>query len=81
MTDQERIAHGVSESFWIEQALIADQGIPAVGDKKPVPPDPEYADMFYETAKVHAAAAWATADMAEVVPLPVSEETPLEAAA
>jgi hypothetical protein len=66
--EQEIVAHGVAESFWIGQALTPGM-------------DPEFANMFAETAEVHAAAAWATADMAEVITLPVGEATVLEAAA
>ncbi len=53
MTAHEKdiVAHGVAESFWLEQALQPGM-------------DPEFADMFAETAEVHVAAAWATADMA-----------------
>jgi hypothetical protein len=65
--EQEVIAHGIAESFWAGQALQPDT-------------DPEFANMFYDTAAVHAAAVWATESMAEVISLPVGE-APLEAAA
>lgn len=64
MTAQEQIAHGVAESFWVGQAL--QPGI-----------DAEFAEMFYDTATVHAAAAWATSSAAEVIPFPVAENEPL----
>lgn len=66
--ERERIAHGVSESFWTEQALNPAMSV-------------EDANLFAERAELHATAAWATAEVAEVIELPEAPAQPVAAAA